>query len=92
MSDNLSITATDGAASFAPVARSPTPAPPASSSSTAQAQFPSPVEHFNAALGIEVMQFAGQDGAAGQTFPSQRQLDAYRDAQPAPSSQAGTIA
>jgi len=82
MSDNLAIGATGQAASFASEPKSAGPTASATPSTGAQPQFPSPVEHLNAALGIEVLQFAGQDGTVGQSFPSQRQLDAYRDAGP----------
>jgi hypothetical protein len=44
--------------------------------------FPLPVEHLVAALGIEVMQFVDHHGDVTQSFPTQRQLDAYRDAPP----------
>ncbi len=44
--------------------------------------FPLPVEHLVAALGIEVMQFVDQHGDVTQSFPTQRQLDAYRGAPP----------
>ena len=86
MPNDLSISAAGGAASFAttpaPLANTPSVS---SSTSSSAAPFPSPVEHLNAAMGIEVMQFVAQNGAVTQSFPSQRQIDAYRDAAQTPS-------
>ncbi len=92
MPDDLAISAADNSGPLAnlpkaTVARAPAPEISASTTAasaattTAAAQkgpFPSPVYHLDATLGIEVMQFVDQSGGITQSFPSQRQLDAYR--------------
>jgi hypothetical protein len=55
-------------------------APQAASQAAEAPAFPQPVGHLDAALGIEVMQFVDQSGGVTQSFPSPRQLEAYRDA------------
>ena len=85
MPNDLSISAAGGAASFATTPAPLANTPSVSSSTSSAAPFPSPVEHLNAAMGIEVMQFVAQNGAVTQSFPSQRQIDAYRDAAQTPS-------
>jgi len=85
MPNDLSISAAGGAASFATTPAPLANTPSVGSSTSSAAPFPSPVEHLNAAMGIEVMQFVAQNGAVTQSFPSQRQIDAYRDAAQTPS-------
>ena len=78
MPNDLSIGATNQAAPYIAAAKAAATAVTENSNSSTAVKFPSPVEHLDAALGIEVLQFVGQNGAVTQSFPSQRQLDAYQ--------------
>jgi hypothetical protein len=100
MPDDLALSAISASSPPSPAQPSPTlalapAAAPAAPASSDPGPFPSPVDHLDPALGIEVLQYLNQSGGVAESFPSQRQLDAYRDPAPASGSTVqapGTIA
>ena len=82
MAADLFINPSAGETTLAAATRVRAPAaelPPVSvGGGAALAPFPLPVDHLDPSLGIEVMQFVGDGGQVTQSFPTQKQLDAYR--------------
>ncbi len=83
MSNPLIVPITSSASTIAPAERPRTNPPPPASPALPTSATPNPTLRLDPTLGIVVIEFHRTDGEAGSSFPSQRQLQTYRDVQEA---------